>query len=186
MEVILGADGRYQVGDRRPARVTEVLNLFFPPSDFYTEAGRMKGTARHEWFHALIQGIEIENDPDERIAAEVASFRKFLDEVKPRYISGEVAYFDEALNVAGRPDLVAEIAGRLAVVDYKPAAKNKRTALQTAAYKRMLNLNGVAVLDRYELRLLDGSYRLDKHRNPDDEKRWPILAAAFHAVSHYK
>lgn len=186
MEVILGEDGQYRIGDLRPPRVTNILDLFFPPSKFYTEEGRTKGTARHLWYHAIAQGLEMENEPNPIIAAEVASFRRFMAEVRPVYISGEIPYYDAEVGVCGTPDLVCEIEGILSVVDFKPEAKNARTPLQTAAYKRMLRANRIPVINRFELRLSEGFYRLEPHRNTDDEKRWPIMAAAFHAASHYK
>ena len=128
----------------------------------------------------------MENEPDPRIAGAVAGFRKFMAEVNPKYISGEVPYYDSVLIVCGKPDLVAEIASKLSIVDYKPETKNKRTPVQTAAYALMLRHNNIQILDRYELRLLDGDYRLDRHRSTDDEKRWPVLVAAFHAANYYR
>jgi hypothetical protein len=186
MKAILGENHVYHVGGRTPPSVTSILDLYFPPSNFYTPVGAMMGTARHQWFHALAQGLELENEPDRRIAGAVLGFKKFLEEVKPVYVSGEISYHDPILDVCGTPDLVAEIAGRLAVIDYKPENKNKRTQMQTAAYALMLRRNNVPVVDRYELRLGDGYYRLDKHRNADDEKRWPILVAAFRAAEYYR
>ena len=110
----------------------------------------------------------------------------FCQEVKPRHVSSELPYFDPVLNVCGKPDLVAEISGRLSVIDFKPATRNKRTALQTAAYKLMLNRNGVPVLDRFELRLLDGQYRLEKHDDGHDMARWALIVFGYRAHLFYK
>jgi hypothetical protein len=172
---------------RHPTPVSSILNIFFPfPTQFMPADAAEIGTVRHQWFHELAQGHEIENEPDPRISGEVAGFIKFMAEAKPHYVIGEKSFFDPVLNVCGTPDLIAEISGRLAVIDFKPHSKNKRTRLQTAAYSLMLRSNKFPILDRYELRLLCGDYRLDKHRNTDDERRWPILVAAFHAASYYK
>ena len=176
----------YHIGDRTPPSVSQVLALYFPPSPFYTVEGRDLGTVRHQWFHALVQGREMENEPDPMILGAVVGFKRFLHEVHPVYVVGEESFYDPVLDVCGTPDLIAEVSGRLAVIDYKPPSKNPRTKLQTAAYALMLRSNRFPILDRYELRLDDGAYRLDKHRDIDDEKRWPMLVAAFRAVSHYR
>jgi hypothetical protein len=179
----------YRLEDgRTPARVSSVLDLYFPfPVQFMPADAAITGTVRHEFYHRIAQNpLEELEEPDPRIAGPVAAFRKFMAEVKPVYISGELPYFDPILNVCGTPDLVAEISSRLSVVDFKPASKSKRTQAQTAAYKTMLNRNGVPVLDRYELRLSDGTYRLEKHTDDGDLIRWPALVAGYHAAKFYK
>ena len=179
----------YRLEDgRTPPRVSNILDCYFPfPVQFMPEDAAINGTVRHQWFHALAQGMEMENEPDHRIVGQVEAFKRFLAEVKPVYISGELPYFDPVLGVCGTPDLVAEIAGRLAVADYKPGSKNMRTRSQTAAYKVMLNRNQVPVLDRFELRLYaDGKYRLEKHTDEGDLRRWPALVAGYMAATHYR
>jgi len=165
--------------------VSQVLDLYFPPSPYYTEEGRDKGTARHKWYDFLARGNEPEQQPDERIAAEVAGFRKFLVEVKPRHIFGEVALHDPVLDVCGKPDLYCEIQGRLAVVDYKPANAQDRWRIQTAAYQGLLTANGHPVLDRYALRLLPGDYRLDAHKNRIDLACWRSFVAGYKALEAF-
>ena len=173
---------------RKVVSVSNVLDLYFPfPVQFMPADAAINGTVRHQWFHAIAQGQEMENEPDPRISGAVAGFRRFMYEVKPVYVSGEVRYFDSVLGICGKPDLVAIISGRLAVLDYKPESKNKRTIAQTAAYAVMLRRNGVNVLDRYALRLYDdGKYRLDAHKDDGDLRRWPALVAGYMAATFYK
>jgi hypothetical protein len=171
---------------RTPPGVNKVLDLYFPPCGFYTEDGKVIGKVRHQWFHALAQGIELENEPDPRIAGAVGGFKRFMEEMKPVYVSGEERYYDHLRGVCGTPDLVAEVKNRLAIIDYKPENRNKRTPVQTAAYMAMLLWNKVRVLDRYELRLHDdGTYRLRQHTDDDDLKRWAAMASGYHAHTHY-
>ena len=166
--------------------VSQVLALYFPPSKFFTEEGRMKGTSRHKWFDALAQGLDIANDPDERIVAEVVGFRKFLSEVKPVYFFGEVALYDDCLEVCGKPDLYCEIQGRPSVVDYKPRNAQGRWVAQIAAYQCLLIANGFPVLDRYILRVLPGDYRLDQYKNPADLTCWRAFVQGFKALEAMK
>ena len=174
---------------RKVVSVSNVLDLYFPfPVQFLPADAAINGTVRHEFYNFIAQHPDQElEDPDPRIAGSIASFRRFISEVKPVYVSGEVRYFDSVLGICGKPDLVAIISGRLAVLDYKPESKNKRTIAQTAAYAVMLRRNGVNVLDRYALRLYDdGKYRLDAHKDDGDLRRWPALVAGYMAATFYK
>jgi hypothetical protein len=166
--------------------VSDILDVYFPASNFYTEEGREDGHYRHEWYSELSQGFETVNQPYVKIEPAINGFKKFMAEVKPEYVFGEKPFFHPTLKYCGTPDVVFKINTRLAVVDYKPKAKNKRTRLQTALYYPMLRANGVMVQDRYELRCYDGIYRLDKHDDLQDMRRAEIMVAAFHASQFYK
>ena len=174
---------------RTPPSVSQILNLYFPvPTQFMPAGCAEIGTVRHKFYHLIAQNPEIElEDPDPRIAGSVSAFRKFWREMKPKFISGEVPYFDDLRGVCGTPDLVAEIAGMLSVVDYKPETKAKRTRAQLAAYAVMLNHNRIYVQDRYELRLHDdGSYRLNQHKEQADLRRWQAMAYGYAAATHFR
>ena len=170
--------------------VSSVLNFFLPMSDFIPDDALSLGRVRHAWFHEIVQGYKLENEPDPRIAGQIAACRLFMEQVRPAFVFGEVPLYDPILDICGKPDLIAKIAGRMSVLDFKPPTKSKRTRLQTAAYRIMVNrsdIPGVAILDRYELRFHDdGKYRLEKHEDPDDEKRFGLMVQAFRAATHYK
>ena len=166
--------------------VSDVLDVFFPPTPFYTEEGRDDGDFRHQWYAFLSQGNKPENAPGSRIADAIDGFKKFMADVKPEYVSGEISYSHPILKYCGTPDVVFKLNSRLAVVDYKPKTKNKRTQLQVALYFSLLRANNIMVQDRYELRCYDGIYRLDNHTNAEDMRRAEIMVAAFHAAQFYK
>jgi hypothetical protein len=109
-----------------------------------------------------------------------------MADVRPEYVSGELPYFHPTLQYCGTPDLVCKLAGRLSIIDFKPKSKAKRTKVQTALYYSLLRANGIMILDRYELRLYDGIYRLDRHEDPSDVRRAEIMVAAYHAAQFYK
>ena len=174
---------------RKVVSVSNVLDLYFPfPVQFLPADAAINGTVRHEFYNFIAQHPDQElEDPDPRIAGSIASFRRFISEVKPVYVSGEVRYFDDVLRVCGKPDLVAIISGRLSVVDFKPQTKNKRTQAQLAGYCVMLRRNNIKVLDRFGLRLYDdGKYRLDPYKDEGDLVRWPALVNGFKAANHYR
>jgi len=166
--------------------VSTILDVYFPPSAFYTEQGRDNGHYRHEWYSELAQGFEATNEPYAEIAPAVDGFKKFMAEVKPEYVSGEIPYFHPVLNYCGTPDVVFKINNRLAVCDFKPKNKTKRTRLQTALYYMMLRVNGVMVVDRYELRCYDGVYRLEAHNDTQDMRRAEMMVAAYASAQFYK
>ena len=168
-----------------PSSMSKVLDIYWPPSPFFTKEGADKGTSRHTWYQPIFQGLETENEPDPRIAAEVEGCRKFMREHRPEFILGEVPMYDKERCVCGTADLYCKMHGRLAVVDAKPKNKQKRWMAQTAGYKRMLIANGYPVLDRYALRLLPGTYRLDKHDDEMDLDNYDDMVRGFHARAYY-
>ena len=179
----------YRLEDgRKPPSVTKILSLYFPfPVQFMPPDAADIGTIRHQWFHELAQGHELEDEPDQRISGSVAGFRRFMEEVKPIYVSGEVAYFDPVLGVCGKPDFVGLVSNRLSCIDWKPASKYKRTQAQLAGYTVMLRRNKVPVLDRFSLRLYaDGKYRLDPFKDDGDLTRWAALVNGWKAAQFYK
>lgn len=176
----------YKVDNIIRPSVSDILGIYFEPCPFWDEPGRTNGKIRHEWYNHLAQGKQADYEPDERISGAVKGFEKFMADVKPEYVSGEVAYYHPALQYCGTPDMVCRLAGRLALVDFKPKSKAKRTRVQTALYYSMLRANGIMVLDRYELRLYDGLYRLDRHEDVNDVRRAETMAAAYTAAQFYK
>lgn len=176
----------YRVDSGVVPSVSDILDTYFEKCPFYTEAGREAGHARHKWYAFLSQGFVTDDTPEADIVDAVNGFKKFMAEVKPEYISGEIPYYHPALRYCGTPDAVFNIGGKLSVMDYKPKAKNKRTMVQTALYCLMLRANGIMVVDRYQLRLYDGLYRMEKYEDPQDMRRAEIMVAAYHASGFYK
>lgn len=166
-------------------RVSDVLNLYFPISPFIKDEHKELGTSRHKWFAAIARGWSIDNTPHPRIAKEVNTFRKFWSQCNPQPKFIEEPFYDP-IGIHGTPDLVAIIAGRLVVLDYKPPTKSQRTQIQTAAYFHMLRSNGVMVQDRYELRIDDDGYKLEEHRRIDNVPHWLAMVAGFNAAGNYK
>lgn len=185
-EIKLSESHIYTVDGYVTPSVSDILDVYFPPTPFYTEQGREDGTFRHEWYAFLAQGGTAAKPPYPKIEPSIASFKKFMAEVQPEYIFGERPCFHPVLRYCGTPDVVFKINARLALVDYKPKTRNRRTMLQTALYYLMLRANGVMVEDRYELRLYDGIYRLEKHTDAADMRRAEIMVSAFNAAKFYK
>ena len=185
IKILLDADHNYTVDGVPHPGVSTILNIYFPPSEFYTEAGKEKGTIRHSWYNFLAQGLTPGEKPDPRIAGEMEQFRKWLVLVQPCRLGGEKPFAVKGL-VCGTPDWYGEIAGRLSVVDFKPKTRNKRTQVQTAAYQYILKKNNIMILDRYELRLSPTTFRLEKHKDINDVRRWEAMMYGFFAAEFYR
>lgn len=184
--VTIDANHIYRVDGMIIPSVSAVLDVYFPPTPFYTEEGREDGHYRHEWYAFLSQGGVAAKPPYPKIEPAIEGYKRFMAEVRPEYVFGERPMYHPQLRYCGTPDVVFKLAGRLSVVDYKPKAKNKRTRLQTALYYLMLRANGVMVEDRYELRCYDGIYRLEKHTDAGDIRRAEIMVAAYWSAQFYR
>jgi hypothetical protein len=179
MQITIDKKHRYTVDGELVPSVSTILNYFLPPSGFYTPEGAELGHCRHDWYNFLLRKEKPKHPPHKDIIEAVKGFEKFLAEVKPEYISGEIPYFHHVLKYCGMPDAVLKINGRLSVTDFKPKTRNKRTRLQTALYYLMLRANGVMVVDRYEARFYNGIYRLEAHTDIQDMVRAEIMVNAF-------
>lgn len=166
--------------------VTEILSWRFPPNGFWTEEGRVKGTAVHDFALFLAQGNELAEPPDERIAGKVRGFRKFLEESCFKFVGGEERLFDPILGYCGKPDLWGSISGRTCLIDVKNGGKLKTHALQLAAYSNLLSQPWLKPQDRFGLYLKDDGYSLVKYDDKNDFHYWNALVLAYKAGEIYK
>ena len=165
--------------------VTEVLALFFPPSKFYTESGKDKGTNLHLCCQYLAEKDLDWDTVSQEIIPQARSYERFLKEsgFKPTIL--ETPFFDKTIWVCGKPDQIGELGGRLSVIDIKRGSKLQTHKLQTAAYKMILTHNDIPVMDRYALYLSDDKYRIEKHSEQADENSFRTLLSAFHTIKNY-
>ena len=106
----------YRIGERKVVGVTTVLNDLIPgyrASEFYLGKGR----AVHAAAAFVAKGIAFEHDP--RIAGQVEAVRKFFREIQPEVVEIEQPVYSKRYLYGGTPDLVAIIAKRPLIVDYK-------------------------------------------------------------------
>lgn len=108
----------------------------------FNEAGE-RGTKSHSLFAAyangagkcLITAIEFTNPEQADI---LKLFANWFDKNVSKVIAIEKTVYDGKLKVAGTYDLIAEIKGKIVLVDYKTGSiVNKKSRLQTAAYAKM-------------------------------------------------
>ena len=170
----------YTLGEQVLPSVTQILKplvdfSMVPPA--VLEHARARGVAVHK----CVQ-LDIIDDLDEgsvapEIAGYLAAWRKFRTEGQVKaadFGEPEKPMFHPAMRFAGTPDVPLFFGGKWAVLDIKTAsALSEPWALQTAAYKELINANTQAgehkIEDRYSLRLReDGTYKLDQFKDKSD------------------
>jgi len=107
--------------------------------------------------HALIERY-IKGEPLTKEEVELRAFKQFqawIDLMKVKWVATELLVGDtEDLECAGRLDALAEINGKLTLIDFKVAnALYPSYYLQTAGYGLLLEKMGVQIVDRLILRL---------------------------------
>lgn len=106
----------YRINGRLVPNVTRVLADLLPgfrASDWYLQRGR----AVHAAAAFVAKGIPFEHDP--RIVGQVEAARRFFREVQPEVVEIERPVYSAKYLYAGTPDLLAIIAKRPVIVDYK-------------------------------------------------------------------
>lgn len=172
--------------------VPSVTKILKPMSeDFSMIAPRVLEHARQRGVavHACVQ-LDIKNDlVEESVVPEIAGYlkawRRFRSECgihEADFGEPERPLFHPALRYAGTPDVPLCLNKRWAVLDVKTAdALSPAWALQTAAYRELINVNTLKgehlIEDRYSLRLRDdGTYKLDQFKDRGD---WAVFLAAL-------
>lgn len=160
--------------------VTQILGPFYDWSMVdrdLLERKRDIGVAVHAAVELDLEDNLDEASLDPACAPYFAAWKRFRAEMgfsTADVGSVEERFYHPAIGYAGTPDLTVYMGGRWSVLDVKTAeALSPVWALQTAAYRELLNANtGQAqhkIEKRFSLRLLpDGTYRLNEHKNPGD------------------
>ncbi len=177
-------DGTAPTGSRQVPGYSEICAAIgvTKPNPFYTEDGRERGSAVHEWASFIAQGKITKADPDGRIKARVDQFRRFIRDTRFVLAGTETPMYDPVAGFACTPDLWGSIGVWSWVIDVKTGGKQKSHALQTSAQSVALKANGFRAQKRGVAYLKDGNYRLIDHANPEDESNWRAIVAGYHAM----
>lgn len=144
---------------------------------FFTEAGRIRGTAVH---HAVF--LDVDGDLQEEalhpmIAGYFKGWTKFKRDTRfsPVRELCEEPQYHPVHRYAGKPDIVGILNGRHCLIDIK-SGDAKVAKIQTAAYQQFPMIKALNTT-RFDLRLYaDGKYRLNLHNDTND---WFIFYQAL-------
>ena len=92
-----------------------------------------RGTAVHENIELLLNNEEIVVN-NEFIQKSLMSFEKFYNEQKPKVLTQEIFLYHKDIPCAGTPDIIAEINGRLSIIDIKTGDYRKTHEIQQLMY----------------------------------------------------
>lgn len=178
----------YTLGEQVLPSVTQVLAPFYDfsmVSPAVLEHARSRGVAVHRCVQLDIKDDLVEESVAPELAGYLAAWRAFRSECRisaADFGEPERPLFHPIYRFAGTPDVPLFFSGRWAVLDIKtPDALDPAWALQTAAYKELLNANTPKgehqIEDRYSLRLREnGTYRLDQFKDRAD---WTVFLSAL-------
>jgi len=97
-----------------------------------------RGTAVHEKVEELLDGNEVKSD-NEFIQKSLMSFEKFYKECNPIVHCQEIFLYHKDMPWAGTPDIIAEICGRLCIIDIKTGDYRKTHEIQQLMYMDLWN-----------------------------------------------
>jgi hypothetical protein len=92
-----------------------------------------RGTAVHENIELLLNNEEIVVN-NEFIQKSLMSFEKFYNEQKPKVFTQEIFLYHKDIPWAGTPDIIAEVNGRLSIIDIKTGDYRKTHEIQQLMY----------------------------------------------------
>jgi len=159
----------YSINGVTVPSVTQVLNDLIPgfqAGEWYLQ----RGTAIHACAAMIARGVAFEHDP--QISGQVAACRRFFAEVKPFVMHVERSLFCSRAGFAGTFDMVANVCGKIMVVDWKASISNA-LPYQLGGYSLLLDENagnslkesGVAYSVRYGCGVQlndDGTYKMTR------------------------
>ena len=97
-----------------------------------------RGTAVHENIELLLDGEELVID-NEFIQKSLMSFEKWYKETCPQVVGKELFLYHKDIPWAGTPDIIAEIKGRLSIIDIKTGDYRKSHEIQQLMYMDLWN-----------------------------------------------
>lgn len=159
--------------------VTEVIKAAGLMGDmsFVPDGAVELGTAVHAATHYLDDGDLDTKSLDPRVALRLASYQKFLDEMKPVIEVAELPVENHRHGYLGTLDRIVAINRKYGVLDIKGIVACEWHGLQLSAYLQAANeLDQWKLEGRWNLYLRDDGYKLVERTRPDD---WPAFVACL-------
>jgi len=149
---------------------------------FFTELGRVRGTAVHEAVYLHIQNDLCFETLHAVVRPYVEAYLSFeeLTGFKPILAFCEKRLINPFYYYTGRLDLLGWLNGKLVVIDLK-SGYSKAARYQTAAYSQFPEIIALGhPIYRFDLQLTDkGKFKLNPHVDPND---WLIFLNALKAA----
>lgn len=176
-------DHRYFLGDRELAGCTTTLKrLGLIDTSFYTDEGLVRGTEVHRRIRELLMGRTLTHADELR--GYVHAAQKYLADSHLEVLHVELELYDEALGIAGTPDVIAVTTPgggrfRYVIPDWKTGGVERWHGIQLAVYEHLARTRGLVegLCDRLTVHLKDdGTYSTQPYK---DRRDWKIAHAAI-------
>jgi hypothetical protein len=143
------------------------------PKDFWlcgqdlADAAKSRGTKAHDaierWAKNGVWAYEKDIEPA------ISAFKKFIDENHIKIVETEIALASNKYKYAGRTDIIAEVNGKLAILDVKTSsAFYPEMGLQLSAYKQAyFEMTGVMAEEMWIIRIDNKTGELQTKRYED-------------------
>lgn len=178
---------KYWAGDRNIPGFTEIATTlnFIQQNPFWTEEGRAKGTHAHDACADIDNGVF---DPEffaSETVEEAMGYKGWVEKTGFKALLVEKSMASLIHLFAGTVDAFGQFPdGRYAVQDRKRRRAGKVTALQTAAYRRLVHeLLGIPLhlIDRFALQNIgSGRPSMVQYTDRNDDAVWLGIVAAYH------
>lgn len=152
------------------------------------------GSAVHEQISDLHRGVAFEPTADTQ--SHLNQYARFLAQHSPRMIEQEQVVLSPTMGYAGRFDFIAEIGGRICLVDIKTGSVHPSHRLQLAAYSEadFIGREGddteyaLPVIEDYYLLLLrPDTYEFVQQRvGPAERAHWARLVETYKAAKAWE
>lgn len=174
----------YSFAGKRVPGVSEILTaLGIVNATWFSDFARDRGSAVHSALEYLLTGKLLWDKLDPRIVKYVEAAVRFLDDAKADRESAcvERPVWNPTLRYAGTPDLVTNVFGAPAIVDWKTGGTGA-AGLATAAYDMAIRCEWSVTtpLRRMAVQLKpDGTYKKTDLKDPNDFIDFQAAARLF-------
>jgi len=176
----------YWLGDERLPSVTEVLlKAGLVDDTWWTEFGRVRGSAVHKACELWDLGTLDPKTVDDRIQPYLDAWKRFTEEMEPAWDFGEEPVHDPLWKYAGTLDRLGHVRNqpRATLVDIKTGDPGKATVVQMAAYANAATTrlpSAGLTPDLMAVRLQpDGQFRLSIYPFTSVKTHFAVFTAAL-------
>lgn len=171
---------RYYVDDQEYVSVTQVLmdmGLYGDAANFWTEYSRDRGTFVHKAIELYVGGELDEESLHPVLLPYLIAFKSFMADTDFVPSEMENPHASDIHLLAGTPDFIGVLNGKLSVVDIKTGEPGPAVRLQLAAYELLYG----KPLKRYSLHLMEtGKYKLTCHDGRQDRAVFLAALSVYH------
>lgn len=169
----------YRLAGKVLPSVTQIIReAGLVDATWYTEQARERGSAVHLACQLLDEDDLDSDGLDPRIEPYVRAWERYKTEADAEVLETERAVVHRVYGYAGRMDVLARVAGDLAVIDRKTGVAGPAAGVQTMAYARAYtDETGLVIRHRLAVELrADGTYRVVEFTGLND---WKVFAACL-------